>query len=177
VKLQVEFNPRHVRAYRLIGYENRLLANEHFNDDAKDAGEIGAGHTVTALYEIVPVGVEGTIELHEPDSLRYQQPATPSARGGDELAYVKLRFKRPDADVSELRDVALRTQQQTPSEDFRFAAAVASFGMLLRESPHRGAATYTDVIAQASNALGDDRNGYRQEFIRLVERAQRLSDR
>ena len=177
VKLQVEFNPQHVRAYRLIGYENRLLANEHFNDDTKDAGEIGAGHTVTALYEIVPAGVEGTIELHEPDSLRYQRRAATVAPASDELAYVKLRFKRPDSDVSQLRQLPLRVLAQTPSEDFRFAAAVASFGMLLRNSPHRGAATYSDVIEQALASLGDDRNGYRTEFARLVEVAQRLGDR
>jgi Ca-activated chloride channel family protein len=177
VKLQVEFNPQRVHAYRLIGYENRLLANEHFNDDTKDAGEIGAGHTVTALYEIVPVGVAGTVDLQEPDSLRYQQRSVMVTINSDELAYVKLRFKRPHADVSELRDLPLRAQQQAPSEDFRFAAAVASFGMLLRESPHRGTATYADVIERANGALGDDRNGYRREFIKLVERAQRLSDR
>jgi Ca-activated chloride channel family protein len=177
VKLQVEFNPQHVRAYRLIGYENRLLAAQDFNNDRKDAGEIGAGHTVTALYEIVPAGVEGTVEIPRVDSLRYQQPrANPNARSSDELAYVKLRFKRPDADTSQLRELPLRVQSAPASSDFTFAAAVASFGMLLRNSPNRGDATYESVIAQASSTLADDRNGYRREFVRLVQTAQRLAE-
>jgi Ca-activated chloride channel family protein len=176
VKLQVEFNPQRVRAYRLIGYENRLLANQDFNNDTKDAGEIGAGHTVTALYEIVPVGVEGTVTLQRTDSLRYQQPRTQSStQATDELAFVKLRFKRPDRSDSELRELPMRAQTGTPSSDFTFAASVASFGMLLRNSPNRGNATYESVISQASTTLADDRSGYRREFVRLVQAAQRLA--
>ncbi|HUF50783.1 MAG TPA: von Willebrand factor type A domain-containing protein [Longimicrobiales bacterium] len=176
VKLQVEFNPEHVRAYRLIGYENRVLANADFNNDAKDAGDLGAGHTVTALYELVPAGVTGTIELHEPDSLRYQTPrASSDTRRNSELAFVKLRYKEPDGTTSRLLDIPIGARASTASDDFRFAAAVASFGMLLRKSPHRGSATYESVIAAAGGALGDDPGGYRREFVRLVEAAYAVS--
>lgn len=175
VKLQVEFNPAHVRAYRLIGYENRLLAAEDFDDDRKDAGEVGAGHTVTALYEIVPVGVENTVEVREPGELRYQQPATESRpRGGSELAWVKLRYKRPAEDTSRLLEVPVHATRGRGTDDMRFAAAVASFGMLLRGSEHSGNATYADVIALARGAMGEDPNGYRAEFVRMVERAREL---
>jgi len=174
VKLQVEFNPAHVRAYRLIGYENRLLAAEDFNDDTKDAGELGAGHTVTALYEVVPVGVN-TVDVREPDELRYQQSrAHAGARPGPELAFVKLRYKRPTEDVSRLLEVPVRTSRAQGSDDVRFAAAVASFGMLLRESAHSGSASYADVIRLARGAIGTDPNGYRAEFVRMVERARSL---
>ena len=191
VKLQVEFNPAHVRAYRLIGYENRLLAAEDFDDDTKDAGELGAGHTVTALYEVVPVGVEGTVEVRMPGELRYQERSTPArdlsathdAVGGSgpsraaasELAWVKLRYKPPTGDVSRLLEVPVNTGSGRGSVDMRFAAAVAEFGMLLRESTHRGSATYGDVITLARGALGADEDGYRAEFVRMVEIARGLS--
>src|SRR5690606_24075970 len=166
VKLQVEFNPAHVRAYRLIGYENRLLAAEDFDDDAKDAGELGAGHTVTALYEVVPVGVEGTVEVRVPGELRYQERATsagdrPHAQAGSELAWVKLRYKPPTGDVSRLLEVPVQTGSGRGSDDMRFAAAVAEFGMLLRDSKHRGSATFDDVIVLARGAVGADPDGYR----------------
>ena len=176
VKLQVEFNPAHVRAYRLIGYENRLLAAEDFDDDRKDAGELGAGHTVTALYEVVPAGVQGTVEVREPGELRYQAPRPgESVRAGAELAFVKLRYKEPDGARSRLLEVPVRPTRMRPSNDIRFAAAVAAFGMLLRDSEHRGTASYTDVIALARGALGSDPHGYRAEFVRMVEVARGLS--
>jgi Ca-activated chloride channel family protein len=174
VKLQVEFNPAHVRAYRLIGYENRVLAAEDFDDDRKDAGELGAGHTVTALYEIVPVGVEGTVDVREASALRYQAPPV-RATSGRELAFVKLRYKEPDGATSRLLDRPVRAGNGAASSDMRFAASVAAFGMLLRESEHRGAATYDDVLALARGSLGDDAEGYRAEFVRLVERARALT--
>ncbi len=178
VKLQVEFNPARVAAYRLIGYENRLLADEDFNDDTKDAGELGAGHTVTALYEVVP---EGLPVPRSVDPLRYQptaEPRTPveappaEALPGafeDELLYVKVRYKEPDGSESRLLAHAVADRARPPSRSFRFAAAVAGFGMLLRDSPHSGGLTPNDVIALAERGRGDDPRGYRGEFIRLVE--------
>ena len=173
VKLQVEFNPARVAAYRLIGYENRLLAAEDFNDDRKDAGELGAGHSVTALYEIVPVGVESPAEIRGVDPLRYQAPraATSAAQSSGELAYVKLRYKAPDGEVSKLLEYPVKDDVvASPSADFRFAAAVAAFGMVLRDSEHRGSATIDQVLALAREGLGEDREGYRAEFIRLAEK-------
>src|SRR5262245_21318261 len=135
VKLQIEFNPHRVRAYRLIGYENRLLAAEDFKDDKKDAGELGAGHTVTALYEIVPVCLKTDVQIRLPDSLRYQTPTFNNATaGGSELAFVKLRYKAPDGQASTELSQAVTDQNTRASTDFTFAAAVASFGMVLRDS-------------------------------------------
>jgi len=177
VKIQVEFNPKQVQAYRLIGYENRLLRSEDFNDDKKDAGEIGAGHSVTALYEIVPIGVASP--AGKVDALKYQAPAASStAAASGELLTLKLRFKRPNADSSEL--VALPvTDGDTPfaktSESFRFAASVAAFGMLLRGSPHKGSATYGLARSLAEGALGRDEHGYRREFLGLVGAARNLA--
>ncbi len=173
VKLQVEFNPARAAAYRLIGYENRLLADEDFNDDAKDAGELGAGHTVTALYEVVPAGLPVPRSV---DPLRYR-PATetgppveaPSAAFEDELLYVKVRYKDPDGSESRLLAHAVAGRSRPPSRSFRFAAAVAGFGMLLRDSPHAGGFSPADVISLAERGRGDDPRGYRGEFIRLVE--------
>lgn len=167
VKVQVEFNPARVREYRLIGYENRLLNREDFDDDRKDAGEIGAGHAVTALYEIVPV--DGS-ERH--DELRYSRFATKAdAADQPELMTVALRYKAPDGDTSKLlerRATDTGLAFDDASENFRFAAAVAEFGMLLRDSPHRGNASFAHVITSASAALGDDPEGYRSEFIGLA---------
>ena len=169
VKLQVEFNPARVRAYRLIGYENRLLANQDFNDDTRDAGEMGAGHTVTALYEIVPVGVRSDVVVRGVDSLRYRAPAQPAtpARGG-ELAFVKIRYKLPDGDTSRLMEHPVRDQDAAASRDLTFAAAVAGFGMLLRDSEHRGTLTLNEVIRLADGSRGRDPDGYRAEFVRLT---------
>ena len=175
VKLQVEFNPAHVQAYRLIGYENRLLAAEDFNDDAKDAGELGAGHTVTALYEIVPVGVRSGVEIRGVDSLRYTRPAVTANRGDGELGFVKLRFKPPTSEQSQLLTHTIAHELAEPSIDFMFASAVASFGMILRESEHRGSATIEQVIALATDGMGQDEGGYRSAFVRAVEQFSALT--
>ncbi len=169
VKLQVEFNPARAAGYRLIGYENRLLADEDFNDDTKDAGELGAGHTVTALYEVVPEGVE--VPRGELEALRYQpQPDDPPPSDfDDELMYVKVRYKSPDGNRSTLLEQAVADRPRSPSTDFRFATAVAGFGMLLRESEHAADLTLNDVVRLAEKGRGDDPRGYRGEFIRLVE--------
>ena len=169
VKLQVEFNPERVASYRLIGYENRMLRTEDFDDDTKDAGEIGAGHSVTALYEVVPRGSGAREPTAEP--LRYQV-ARPISRSenNNELLYVKLRYKLPDANTSRWLDhVVPSSRFHSPSTDMRFAASVAAFGMILRDSEHRGSATLDDVIELARGALGRDEGGYRAEFVKLVE--------
>ncbi|MGH7548298.1 MAG: YfbK domain-containing protein [Gemmatimonadales bacterium] len=176
VKIQVEFNPARVRAYRLIGYENRLLADEDFTDDKKDAGEIGSGHSVTALYEVVPVGGDTDVVVRVPDSLRYQTPRVQgNAAAGPELLFVKVRYKQPDSDRSRLRTHAVLDRSSgSPSVDFRFQTAVAEFGLLLRESEHRGTADIGRVIAAARDALGGDADGYRAEFVRLAQATQAL---
>ena len=173
VKIQVEWNPARVAAYRLIGYENRLLKAEDFNDDRKDAGEIGAGHTVTALYEVVPVGVP--VALPSVDPLKYQTAPAPAA-GHTELATVKLRYKQPDGDTSRLLSAAVEdSRSSAASPDLRFASAVVEFGMLLRESEHRGDASFDQAIELASGARGEDPSGLRAEFVDLLKTAQRLS--
>jgi Ca-activated chloride channel homolog len=181
VKIQVEFNPAQVSAYRLIGYENRLLAAQDFNDDRKDAGEIGAGHTVTALYEIVPADAAGQLTTPPVDELRYQQHGdlTGEAKSG-ELLTLKIRYKQPDGDTSTkltfpVADQGYRFGQA--SKDFRFAAAVASFGMLLRNSQYRGNATYAGVLETAQEAAEGDTTGYRQEFLTLVRAAMAQGER
>jgi Ca-activated chloride channel family protein len=173
VKIQVEFNPATVAAYRLIGYENRLLNREDFNDDKKDAGEIGAGHTVTALYELIPPGEP--VEGGTVDPLRYQDASRPSssARSG-ELMTVKLRYKKPDADSSELLSAAVRDQARELTANLGFAAAVAQFGMLLRHSEFKGEASWSSAQQLARRFRGDDPDGYRAEFVRLVDLAAAL---
>jgi Ca-activated chloride channel family protein len=177
VKIQVEFNPRAVAGYRLIGYENRLLADRDFNDDKKDAGEIGAGHTVTALYEIVPAGQK--VENPGVDELKYaQQPAQVEPSAGGELLTVKLRYKEPDGDVSKPLNVGVvdsHASYRNASENFKFSAAVAEFGMLLRDSRYKGQASYDGALALARESAGADLHGYRTEFVRLVETAKGLS--
>ncbi|HEX2092877.1 MAG TPA: VWA domain-containing protein [Longimicrobiaceae bacterium] len=177
VKVQVEFNPARVRAYRLIGYENRLLAAEDFNDDRKDAGELGAGHSVTALYEVVPVGAATAVRGVDP--LRYQEVrARSQASGSGELMTVKLRYKEPEGDMSRLITHPVPDRQVAPeaaSADFRFAAAVAEWGLLLRGSRFRGQASHEQVLSLARGALGEDRSGYREEFVRLVQSSRRLA--
>ncbi len=177
VKIQVEFNPAKVKAYRLIGYENRALANEDFADDTKDAGELGAGHTVTALYELVPAGSEE--EVRAAPDLRYQESRlSPDAIRTDEMMTVSLRYKHPAGDTSSLLVTpiadAVRTLDTT-SADFRFSAAVAAFGMLLRDSEFKGNATYDAVAGWARESIGEDREGYRAEFIQLVKTAKLLA--
>lgn len=175
VKLQVEFNPAVVQAYRLIGYENRLLRNEDFADDTKDAGDIGAGHQVTALYEVVPVGVTGTVPVRAVDSLRYRAPERVDndtrAASANELLFVKLRYKRPGESQSRLLSHAVTARAESRgSDDLRFAASVAAFGMLLRDSEYQGNTSAAQVLEQARAALGNDVGGYRADFVRLVER-------
>jgi Ca-activated chloride channel family protein len=177
VKIQIEFNPALVEEYRLIGYENRVLRREDFNNDAVDAGDIGAGHTVTALYEIALKGSGGS--LTEP--LRYSgttaNPAE-SARG-DEIAFLRLRYKQPDSDASQLQEWPIQRRQlaekwQATSERFRFAAAVAGFGQLLRGGRHTALFGYDEVLAIARGARGEDPFGYRGEFLTLVSLARSL---
>ncbi|MDX5437188.1 MAG: DUF3520 domain-containing protein, partial [Pontibacter sp.] len=180
VKLQLEFNPAKVKAYRLIGYENRTLQSEDFNDDKKDAGELGAGHTVTALYEIVPASAKWT-PTGSVDELKYQQTQlNKQAIGIDEILTLKLRYKEPEGSKSKLISAAVSGKALAPgktSNNFRFAAAVASFGMLLRDSEFKGNATYAQTLELAQGALGKDVEGYRAEFIRLVNSRVLLSDR
>jgi len=173
VKIQVEFNPREVAAYRLIGYENRLLNKEDFNDDTKDAGEIGAGHSVTALYEIVPIGE--SVDVAEVDPLKYQQGTrASSAASSGELMTVKVRYKAPDGDTSQLLSRVLMNQPAAMTANLGFASAVAEFGMVLRESPMRGNASFESAKARARTFLGEDEEGYRTQFVQLVEVAARL---
>jgi len=181
VKLQVEFNPAKVQGYRLIGYENRMLAKEDFNDDKKDAGELGSGHTVTALYEVIPVGVK-TEWLKNVDDLKYQK-ANPSqnekkTENSNEILTVKFRYKAPDGDVSKLIEHAVidvQTNLAQTSDNFRFAAAVAQFGMLLRDSEFKGQSSFANVLKIAKGAKGPDKQGYRTEFIKLVNNARTLA--
>ncbi len=176
VKIQVEFNPAKVKMYRLIGYENRLLQNKDFNDDKKDAGEIGAGHTVTAFYEIITT--QSDTRIPSVDPLKYQTPGKLSAAAsGSELVTVKLRYKEPDGQVSELIKYPIvddSNKFRKASEDFRFASSVALFGMLLRDSQFTKDMSFDDVLRIAKNSLGDDENGYRREFLELVRIADDL---
>ncbi len=176
VKVQVEFNPAQVASYRLIGYENRLLRPEDFNNDAVDAGEIGAGHTVTALYEIVPVGQASAAATVDP--LKYQNRGAESGdRHSPELLTVSIRYKDPSGEVSRKLEFPLTdhgARFAAASADFKFAAAVAEFGMILRNSPHKGAATLQDVLTWAGAGLDGDAGGYRSEFLDLVRQAATL---
>jgi len=171
VKLQIEFNPAKVKAYRLIGYENRVLKNEDFNNDKKDAGELGSGHTVTALYEIIPVGVESP--FFKIDDLKYQTPKVDvSAVKSKELMTVKFRYKRPNEDASKLIVHPLvddNIKLDETSENFRWSAAVAGFGMLLRDSEYVKGYSVDQVLQLAQGARGKDQEGYRVEFINLVK--------
>lgn len=175
VKLQVEFNPQTVAGYRLIGYENRLLADQDFNDDKKDAGEVGAGHAVTALYELVPAGVP--VPAPKIDKLRYTTPPAATGQASAELMTVKVRYKPPMGTTSQLFAQPIRNSSATldqTSVDFRWAAAVAGYGMLLHESPERGSLTWLQVKAIAKGALGADTEGYRKEMLELVDIASKL---
>lgn len=186
VKIQIEFNPVVVRQYRLIGYENRLLAKEDFNNDTKDAGEIGAGHNVIALYELVPASLSAA-EPQRPlvDSLKYQRQlanppvlaATPAAAGGEAMT-VKLRYKEPDGAASRLLEVPVRDAgagMEQAGDEFQFSAAVAGFGLLLRGSSYAGQLTWEQVRELALKGKGADPLGYRGEFIQLIEKARGLS--
>jgi Ca-activated chloride channel homolog len=178
VKMQIEFNPAYVNAYRLVGYESRLLNKKDFNDDTKDAGELGSGHTVTALYEVIPVGVENT--FGGVDELKYQKEKSKSAKNdlnsNGEMLTVKLRYKLPDSDVSSKLEVPLLTSEitQESSPDFNFAMSVAMFGQLLRKSDFTGNATYAKVMSLARKGFENDAYGYRREFVRLVEAVEQM---
>ncbi|MDP9177575.1 MAG: von Willebrand factor type A domain-containing protein [Gemmatimonadota bacterium] len=176
VKLQIEFNPQRVAAYRLIGYENRLLNDADFADDTKDAGDMGSGHTVTALYEVVPVGAPMDSLIPKANDLRYQRPSAGSrSASGGELLYVKLRYKEPEGATSRLMTRAVRDAMASQSSDFAFASAVAEFGMLLRDSKYKGKATYASVAELASATLGNDPDGLRREFVTLVRQAETVA--
>ncbi|MFZ5999191.1 MAG: vWA domain-containing protein, partial [Bacteroidota bacterium] len=170
VKLQIEFNPAKVKAYRLIGYENRLLRDEDFNDDKKDAGDLGSGHTVTALYEIIPVGVES--EFYKIDELKYQSSKVDAnASESNEWMTVKFRYKRPDGITSKLIVQTLKDEKANgkTSDNFRWSAAVAAFGMRLRDSEYVKSLSYDEIIQLAQSARGSDKEGYRIEFINLIK--------
>ena len=177
VKIQVEFNPAKVAGYRLIGYENRLLADRDFNDDMKDAGEIGAGHSVTALYEIVPAGQKvdnGGIEL------KYSKYEPSGTSFDSEMATVKLRYKEPEGNESKLLSIGVLDNPrsvESASENLKFAAAVAQFGLVLRDSRYKGSSNFDSIMNLASNSLGGDARERRQEFLDLVDRARSLSGR
>jgi Ca-activated chloride channel family protein len=189
VKIQVEFNPARVASYRLIGYEKRLLRKEDFNNDKVDAGEIGAGHTVTALYEVVPAGAGTTdpaASVPPVDPLKYQSPSAPGptarteANGSPEMVTVKLRHKKPDGDVSELTEQSFTdngSKFENAAPDLKFAAAVAEFGMLLRDSQFKGKGTFGAVIEWAQEGKGRDAAGYRAGFIEMAHKAQSLKPR
>ncbi len=174
VKLQIEFNPSQVKAYRLIGYENRMLAKEDFNDDAKDAGELGAGHAVTALYEIVPANSQE--DFGDVDDLVYQKTQTVQS---EDLMTVKFRYKEPKEDTSKLISKVIKSSEvtETPSGDFQYAVSIAEFGLLLRNSKYKGIASYQHVLKSARASKGNDAYGYRAELIDLVEKAQSLDIR
>ena len=182
VKIQVEFNPATVKAYRLLGYEKRVLEAKDFADDKKDAGEMGAGHTVTCLYELVPA--DGAGEPKPGENLRYQparEPAPVAAKPAakpDEAFVVKMRHKKPDGDVSVLRELPVANVTKpasAASEDFRFAAAAAEFALVLRDSPYKGSATLAAAQELAGGAMRYDPSGYRAEFIELLKRARQVA--
>jgi len=169
VKIQIEFNPKHVQAYRLIGYENRRLKDEDFKNDKIDAGELGSGHTVTALYEIIPTGVESN---YVPSDLKYTKVKTDESNYSDELATIKFRYKKPDGDKSiEIVNTIpnKKTALDRSSADFKFTTAVAWFGLKLKESKYITNSTSADIKKLAKEGLANDDEGYRAEFVRLVE--------
>jgi Ca-activated chloride channel family protein len=176
VKLQVEFNPARVRSYRLLGYENRLLRDEDFNDDTKDAGELGAGHSVTALYEVELSDAPRIASTGTVDPLRFSTGTrhTPN-HAGDELAFVKVRYQPPQGGKSALLSWPVRESAGAPSVDYTFASAVAAFGMLLRDSPHKGNITWPDVRRLAERGQGSDAAGDRAGFVKLVGVAERVT--
>ena len=180
VKIQIEFNPEKIEAYRLIGYENRMLENQDFNNDAKDAGELGSGHTVTALYEIIPAGIKDKF-IKDVDPLKYQVTGRSKNDGfANEMLTIKFRYKKPKEDVSRLIVHPVNDQElslDNSSDNFRFSASVAEFGLLLRSSEYRQSSNYQQVISLARSAKSADTNGYRNEFIRLVNGAKSLSEK
>ena len=176
VKLQLEFNPVQIKAYRLIGYENRRLRDEEFTDDRRDAGDLGAGHSVTALYEVIPAGSDESLPGVDP--LKYQQTSVrPDAAGNNEVLTVKLRYRPPEGSKSRLltRVLPKHSDSAEPTQVFRFAAGVAEFGLLLRDSPYKGGADYGRAFEQVRQALGSDEDGRRSEFLSLIRTAEKLT--
>lgn len=169
VKIQIEFNPAKVKAYRLIGYENRILNKEDFNNDKKDAGDIGCGHTVTALYEVVPA--DSDEEVSNVDPLEYQQQTKVTSKN---LMTVKVRYKKPNEDTSNLIVEKVEAGKTKSTNNLMFASAVAEFGMLLRESEFKGNATFADVLKRAKTSAGLDEYGYKADFIKMVEMGEML---
>ena len=182
VKFQIEFNPARVKGYRLVGYENRLLNDEDFNDDKKDAGEMGAGHTVTALYELIPAGSDESLKSIDPLKYQSQGRINETEKQIDpdpkaELMTVKLRYKQPDGHASTKVEIPVRgsvLELEETSDNFRFSAAIAEFGLILRDSEHKADASIDQVVALARQAKGADEEGYRSEFIKLVKLADTL---
>jgi len=178
VKLQIEFNPAKVQAYRLIGYENRMLAKEDFNNDKKDAGDMGSGHTVTAFYEIIPTGIKDNYAGNV-DPLKYQKVEKPvNTSGTNEMLTIKFRYKQPQGMVSKMSQVIVMDKPvafNKLSDDYRFAAAVAEVGMLLRNSEFKAKASFEQAVKIAKAARGNDEDGYRAEFVRLAESARLLA--
>jgi len=174
VKLQIEFNPAKVQAYRLLGYEDRMLNKEDFNNDRKDAGDMGSGHTVTALYELVPAGIRDDYAASV-DPLKYQKNEAPATENGsEEMMTIKFRYKQNDSATSKMSLITVNDKAETfdaATADFRFAAAVAEFGMLLRDSQFKQQSTFQQAIKIAKAAKGGDQDGYRSEFVRLAESA------
>ncbi|MBL7775497.1 MAG: DUF3520 domain-containing protein, partial [Saprospiraceae bacterium] len=170
------FNPARVAGYRLIGYENRLLAREDFDDDTKDAGELGAGHRVTALYEIVPAGQPLPVGVKNGE-MRYQQTQATSAAKTDELLQLKLRYKAPKIGAASqlIQTVVADRPTSQPSLNFQLAAAAAEFGLLLRNSSYKGKATYDQCLALAKKSAATDPGGYRKELVQLIEQARLLA--
>ncbi|AFZ00588.1 vWA domain-containing protein [Calothrix sp. PCC 6303] len=181
VKIQVEFNPAKIQAYRLIGYENRTLQSQDFNNDKKDAGELGAGHTVTALYEIVPAGINSNAVQGNIDPLKYQnQQITQNAVKSNEIMQVKLRYKPPQTEKSQLLSYAIADQGlqlENASNNLKFAASVTQYAMVLRNSPSKGNTNLDTILKLARQSVGSDLDGYRAEFIRLVEKTKTLQKR
>ncbi|MCF6366206.1 MAG: von Willebrand factor type A domain-containing protein [Bacteroidales bacterium] len=177
VKIQIEFNPANVKAYRLIGYENRILNKEDFDDDAKDAGELGPGHTVTAIYEIIPY--DSDTKVNKSDELKYQQAAILSSEFNDELMTLKFRYKPPKEEKSILIEHIVKNLSadiKKTTDNFRFSAAVAGFGMLLRDSQFKGNLKFKQILKLASESKGKDENAYRKEFISLIKKAEQIKN-
>jgi Ca-activated chloride channel family protein len=176
VKLQVEFNPAKVKGYRLIGYENRMLDKEDFNNDKKDAGDMGSNHTITALYEIIPANEGNDEEIATVDPLRYQsqKPKKQSASFFNELMFVKIRYKKPDENRSNLMEVSVKDNSEVAGNNMRFASAVAAFGMVLRNSALKGTSNYKLVKSLATSSIDSSSDAYKKEFLELVNKAEHL---
>ena len=172
VKVQIEFNPAYVGSYRLLGYENRMLTKEDFNDDKKDAGEVGSGHTVTAIYEIIPSGVDSEFAASVSEADLSKSRSAKQGQKNGSLAYIKCRYKQPDGKKSTKFDSPISSKVQemeTLDDDVRFSIAVAEFGLNIGQSSYLKSKNLSDCISRAMSSQGEDKNGYRGEFIQLVK--------